>query len=215
MHCFGLLGIRGAEGGTPRLGIPNQTVRALMYGYLRDAYDDVGAFSVDLFTFARLIREMARDGAWRPAVEFLAGVIARQTGVRDYIQGEKLLQGFLAAYLGASGHFVFHTERELNFGYADMVLEPLTARYPVMRHGYAIELEYLKREDGGEAKIAAAVRGAAEQLRRYLADERLARQYPSVRFTGLALVFRGWELVRCEEVSGGGERPPPQDPPMT
>ena len=215
MHCFGLLGIRGMEGGTPRLGIPNQTVRVLMYGYLRDAYDDVGAFSVDLFTFARLTREMARDGAWRPAVEFLADAIARQTGVRDYIQGEKLLQGFLAAYLGASGHFVFHTERELNFGYADMVLEPLTARYPVMRHGYAIELKYLKREEGGEAEAEAAAREAADQLRRYLADERLARQYPSVRFTGLALVFRGWELVRCEEVSGGGARPPPQDPPVT
>ena len=39
-----------------------------------------------------------------------------------------------------------------------------------------------------------------DQLRRYLADERLARQYPSVRFTGLALVFRGWELARCEAV---------------
>ena len=72
----------GVEGGAPRLGIQNQTVRRLMYGYLRDAYDDVGAFSVDLFTFARLTREMARDGAWRPAVEFLAGAIARQTAIR-------------------------------------------------------------------------------------------------------------------------------------
>ncbi len=204
MHCFGLLGIRGVADGTPRLGIPNQTVRRLMYGYLRDAYDDVGVFSVDLFAFDRLIRAMARDGAWRPAVEYLAEAIARQTGIRDYIQGEKLLQGFLAAYLGASGCFVFHTERELNFGYADIVLEPFVARYPTMRHGYAIELKYLKREDDDEARAAAAVREAVreavDQLRRYLADERLARQYPSVRFTGLALVFRGWELARCEAV---------------
>ena len=96
---------------------------------------------------------------------------------------------------------MFHTERELNFGYADIVLEPFVARYPTMRHGYAIELKYLKREDDDdEARAAAAVREAVDQLRRYLADERLARQYPSVRFTGLALVFRGWELARCEAV---------------
>ena len=39
------------------------------------------------------------------------------------------------------------------------------------------------------------------QLRRYLADERLARQYPNVEFKGVALMFRGWELVRGEEVA--------------
>ena len=29
----------------PRLAIPNQTVRRLMYGYLRDGYRDVGVFA--------------------------------------------------------------------------------------------------------------------------------------------------------------------------
>ena len=42
MHYFGLLSIRDVTAGVPRLGIPNQTVRRLMYGYLRDAYNDVG-----------------------------------------------------------------------------------------------------------------------------------------------------------------------------
>ena len=47
LHYFGLLSIRAVERGMPQLGIPNQTVKRLMYGYLRDAYDDVGVFSVD------------------------------------------------------------------------------------------------------------------------------------------------------------------------
>ena len=37
LHCFGLLSIQGVVDGRLRLGVPNQTVRRLMYGYLRDA----------------------------------------------------------------------------------------------------------------------------------------------------------------------------------
>ena len=207
LHCFGLLSIRDVVDGRPRLGVPNQTVRRLMYGYLRDAYRDVGVFSVDHLAFENLTWAMARDGTWRPAVDYLADALRRQTSVRDYVQGERLLQGFLAAYLGAASCFVFHTEQELGKGYADMVLTPLTVRYPTLRHGYVVELKYLKRDDSDEELVNSALETAKDQLGRYLADERLARLHPSVRFTGIALVFRGWELVGAEasEVALGDE----------
>ena len=51
-------------------------------------------------------------------LEFLAAAIRRQTGIRDYIAGEKVNQGFLAA----TDHFMFHTERERGGGYADICL---------------------------------------------------------------------------------------------
>ena len=202
LHYFGLLSIREVRDGMPRLAIPNQTVRRLMYGYLRDGYRDVGVFAVDRHAFGRLVHEMAYRGAWRPVLEFLSDAIAGQTSIRDYIDGEKVIQGFLAAYLSATEHFVFHTERELGGGYADICLEPHVQRYAGMRHGYVIELKYLKRgEPAGEARVARAAREAAAQVRRYVADERLARQYPTVRFTGLAVVFHGWELAHTEAVS--------------
>ncbi len=201
LHYFGLLSIRGVTAGTPRLGVPNQTVRQLTYGFLRDGWDDVGVFAVDLYRLERLTRRMAYDGAWRPVLEFLRDAVARQTGIRDYLSGEKVVQGFLAAYMNVTSCFVFHTERELGGGYADICLEPLLARHPGVRHGYVIELKYLKRGEGDAgARVEAAVRDAAAQLRRYLADERLARQYPEARFTGLAVVFHGWEMARCEAV---------------
>ena len=46
----------------------------------------------------------------------------------------------------------------------------------------------------------AAAAEAAAQLRRYLAEERLARQFPGVRFNGLIVVFHGWELAFCDAV---------------
>ena len=73
-----------------------------------------------------------------------------------------------------------------------------------MRHGYLIELEYLKRGEGSAQAVEAAARRAGVQLRQYLADEALASQYPSVRFTGIALVFHGWEMAWCDAVAGDG-----------
>ncbi len=198
LHYFGLLSIRDVVERVPRLAIPNQTVKRLMYGFLRDGYRDVGVFSVNLFRFEQLMMRMATEGEWRPAFEFLSEAIARQTGIRDYIGGEKVIQGFLAAYLSVADHFVFRN---------NICLEPLVARYPHLRRGYLIELKYLKRserlqrnESVDEAGVAAAVGEATAQLERYLAEERLARQFPGVRFIGLIVVFHGWELVYCDAV---------------
>ena len=198
LYYFGLLSIRGASEGRTRLGIPNQTVRRLMYGYLRDGYRDVGVFSVSHYRFSGLVVDMAYRGAWQPALAFLAEAIAAQTGIRDYLDGEKVVQAFLAAYFSLVGHFLIHSERELAKGYADLHLEPFLARYPDVRYGYVLEIKYLKRgEAADETAVAARLREARGQLRRYLADESLRRQ-ASVRHVGLAVVFHGWEMVACE-----------------
>ena len=211
LYYFGLLSIRGAANGRTRLGIPNQTVRRLMYGYLRDGYRDVGVFSVSHHRFSGLVVDMAYRGAWRPALAFLADAIGAQTGIRDYLDGEKVVQAFLAAYFSIVGHFLIHSERELNKGYADLHLEPFLARYPDMRYGYVIEIKYLKRgEEANAAAVESRLEGARTQLRGYLADARLRRQSPAVRHVGLALVFHGWELAACDAVgdeTDAGTRP--------
>ena len=201
LHFFGLLSIREVVERVPRLAIPNQTVKRLMHGFLRDAFRDVEVFSVNLFRFEQLMMGMANRGEWRPALEFLSEAIARQTGIRDYIGGEKVIQGFLAAYLSVTDYYVFRSEAELGKGHADICLEPLVARYPNLQRGYLIELKYLKRSESvDEAAVAAAAAEATAQLKRYLAEERLARQFPGVRFIGLIVVFHGWELVFCDAV---------------
>ncbi len=211
MHYFGLLSLRGVPGVMPRLAIPNQTVKRLMYGFLRDAYRNVEVFSVNLFRFEQLMLRMATEGEWRPVLEFLSEAIARQTGIRDYIGGEKVIQSFLAAYLSVADYYVFRSEMELGQarsapadwpGHADIALEPLVARYPHLRRGYLIELKYLKRSaPADEAEVTAAAGEAAAQLGRYLTEERLARQFPGVRFIGLIVVYHGWELVFCDAVA--------------
>ena len=206
LHYFGLLSIRAVERGMPRLGIPNQTVKRLMYGYLRDAYDDVGVFSVDVYTFFRLAQAMAYDGAWQPVLDFLRDALAEQTGIRDYMDGEKVVHGFVAAHLSLSQYFLLHSEYELNKGYADLYLEPFVAQYPDMQFGYVLELKYLKRSESlGESVVADRIQEAVLQLRSYLADPSLPRRYPSVRHIGLAMVFHGWELVAYQAIDDATE----------
>ena len=205
LYYFGLLSIRDVAHGVPRLGIPNQTVKRLMYGYLRDAYDDVEVFSVDVYTFSRLMRQMAYEGAWRPVLDFLRDALAEQTGIRDYMDGEKVIHGFVAAHLSMVGQFILHSEYELNKGYADLYLEPFLAQYPDIQYGYVLELKYLKRRESlDESVVAQKVQEAVLQVRSYLADPSLRRRCPSVQHTGLAVVFHGWELVAYQEVEDAG-----------
>ena len=114
--------------------------------------------------------------------------------------------GFVAAHLSVADYYVFRSEPELGQttsrpGHADIALEPLVARYPQLRRGYLIELKYLSRSESERGRVAASAGEATAQLQRYLADERLARQFPGVRFTDLALVFHGWEMVFCDAVA--------------
>ena len=132
---------------------------------------------------------MACRSAWRPVLEFLAAAVARQTGIRDSIAGEKVLHGFLAACMGIADCFLFRSERDLNSGYADIRLEPFLADHPQMRHGYLIELKYLKRGAGDAQAVEAAARQAGAQLRQDLA---------------IALVLHGWEMAWCDAVGGDG-----------
>ena len=205
LHYFGLLSIRDVVHGVPRLGIPNQTVKRLMYGYLRDGYDDVGVFSVDVYTFSRLMRRMAYEGAWQPVLDFLRDALAEQTGIRDYMDGEKVVHGFVAAHLSMIDQFLLHSEYELNKGFADLYLEPFVAQYSDIGYGYVLELKYLKRSEAlDESVVADKVQEAVLQLRGYLADPSLPRRYPSVQHLGLAMLFHGWELVAYEAVGDAG-----------
>ena len=165
-------------------------------------------FRVNVFRFEQLMLRMANEGEWRPVLEYLSEAIAAQTGIRDYIAGEKVIEpragalGFLAAYLSIADYYVFLSEAKLGKGHADIALEPLVARYPQLERGWLIELKYLSRSESvGTKRVETAAAEATAQLQRYLADERLARQFPGVRFTGLAVVFHGWEMVFCDAVA--------------
>ncbi len=181
------------------LHIPNRTVMKLMYGYLREGYEDVDVFGVDLWRFSGLVREMARNGDWEPVFRFLADEVERQTSIRDFLDGEKVVQTFLLAYLNVADYYFTRSEEEMGKGFADLWLEPFSAKYPEVGFCYLIELKYIPRSEFSDDKRKAKLSKARGQLVQYARDERVVRQTRGTTLKCLALVFSGWEMVAAEE----------------
>ncbi len=206
LHYLGLLSIVKKQLSQVVLQIPNRTVQELMYGYMRDSYEEAQVFRINLEHFASLVDAMALNGDWKPVFTFLAEAIEQQTSVRDYLQGEKVIQGFLLAYLNVSNPFLCHSEREFSKGFVDLFLEPFLDQYPEIPYGFLIELKYLKRQETLKtSNVEYTVAEAKSQLRTYLQDRSL-HKYASVTFMGIVLVFHGWEMIVCEVLEGS----PPQ-----
>ena len=192
---FGLLSFAPASGTRTVLQIPNLTVQKLMYGYLRDAYADVDIFRVDLWRLANMLGDMAYDGVWEPVFDFLAGEVKNQTSVRDYLAGEKVIQGFLLAYLNLTDYFLPGTEMEMNKGFADIFLEPFWARFPDMGYGYVIELKYIKRGELTRDILEKKIAEAREQLDKYAQDDHIVKAMSKGKLKKIVLVYHGWEMV--------------------
>ncbi len=196
---FGLLTFAGEHEGEPLLRIPNRTVKDLMYSYLRDGFRDVDAFRLDLRHFGRLLRGLAYRGEWQAVFDFLAAEIQQQTSIRDYLKGEKVIQGFLLAYLNVSHFFLTWSEREMGNGFVDLYLEPFLARYTDMKYGYLIELKYITRGEFSQDKLQEKIEKAEHQLQQYANDVRIQAVAQQVTLKKLIVIFNGWELVYREE----------------
>lgn len=201
LFYFGLLSIRAVRGENQVLSIPNMTVKKLMYEYIRNVFDDIGIFRIDVWELAGMIHEMAYKGDWKPVFRFIAREIKEQTSVRNYLDGERAVQMFMLAYLNISNYYLCQTEREMSKGYADIFLEPFLARFPDMKYGYLIEMKYITRKEYTDALKQEKIRQAEEQLQKYADDEKLKKLTRGYTLRRLILIYKGWELVHDSEIT--------------
>ncbi|MEZ4865545.1 MAG: PD-(D/E)XK nuclease domain-containing protein [Caldilineaceae bacterium] len=121
--------------------------------------------------------------------------VKEQVSVRDYLGAEKMIQGFLLAYLNVSHFFLTWSEREMGGGFVDFYLEPFLARYREMQFGYLVELKYIARSDFTQSQLENKIQEAEAQLARYGNDPRIQQVATRVTLKKLVLVYSGWELV--------------------
>ena len=141
---------------------------------------------------------MALHGEWEPVFRYFAAELERQSAVREFIEGEAHVKGFLLAYLGLTRGYIVLPEHESSKGYADFYMMPDLQRQPDIAYSYLVEVKYARR-DATPAELAALKEQAASQLSRYAADEKVQKSKGHTALRLLILLFRGWEL-EAEEV---------------
>lgn len=199
LFYFGMLSIQGTDFGSAILGIPNLTVREQLYTYLVEAYREAKMFDLDLSSFSGLVKGMALRGEWEAVFRFFARELERQSAIREFIDGEAHVKGFLLAYLGLTQGYVLFPEHESSKGYADFYMMPDLLHQPDIAYSYIVEVKYTKR-DASEGEIASLKKEAAEQLVRYAADEKVLRTKGGTKLELITLVFKGWELIIAEKL---------------
>jgi len=206
LFYFGLLTIKGVKvpGEKPVLRIPNEAIKRLYYDYIHEAYEETGTFSLDYDRYEDLMGDMAYQGEWVPLFKYIALRMKESMSLRDLITGEKSIQAFLNVYLGLSQRYIVHVEKELNKGFADIVMEPFKARFPEIKYAYLIEIKYMKKVKGKKAKengkLQQLIAEAKKQLSKYSMDSKFEKSMTGTNLIKLVLVFTGIELVHIEEV---------------
>ena len=197
LYYYGMLTIGGVRGESLKLVIPNNNVRIQYYQYMLDEYQTINALPIaDLRT---AYDGAALDGDWRPLVEFICKAYHDTTAVRQLIEGERNLQGFMNAYLTLTNYYQVAPEMEFSHGYCDFFLLPNYLTYPMVAHSYILELKYLKT-DATDAEAEKQWTEAVEQIKGYAADKKLQSMLHGTTLHPIIIQIKGYDLVRYAEV---------------
>ena len=198
LYYYGLLTICGTRGDRLKMCIPNNCVREQYFGFLRDYYQQF--HTINLSHLKDLIDNFAYDGHWKPFFESIALAYRENSSVRDAMEGERNLQGFLKAYLALASYYLMEPELEMNYGYCDFFLLPDKQRYPDVAHSYILELKYAGRT-ATDTELETQAEKGRRQLLQYSKDKIALQLAKDTTLHLILLQFRGWDLVKCEEIA--------------
>ena len=197
LYYYGMLTIGGVIGERLKLIIPNNNVRLQYYQYLLDEYSSI--HSVDISGLDDYFDQAALDGNWQPLLSFICKAYHDTTAVRQLIEGERNLQGFMNAYLTLTNYYLVAPEMEFSHGYCDFFLLPNYTVYPMVAHSYILELKYLKT-DATDAEAAQQWTDAVAQIKTYAADRKLQSMLHGTQLHLIVVQIKGYDVVKMEEI---------------
>ena len=200
LYYYGMLTIGGTVGDRLKLVIPNNNVRLQYYQYLLDEYSSI--HSIDVSELDDAFDMAALDGDWQPLIKYICRAYHDTTAIRQLIEGERNLQGFMNAYLTLTNYYLIAPEMEFSHGYCDFFLLPNYAVYPMVKHSYILELKYLKA-DATDVDAKRQWSEAVDQIKIYAADKKLQSMLHGTQLHPIVVQIKGYDAIRIEEVGGG------------
>jgi hypothetical protein len=100
--------------------------------------------------------------------------------------------------------YLVYSEKELEKGYADLVLEPFLVQYPGLKYSDLIEIKTIKPRDKKKEltpeKIKTIKEEAGRQLDKYSLDEKFRKSIGQTTLKKLVLIFSGNQMVHHSEI---------------
>lgn len=176
-----------------KLSIPNQTIKKIVAEFIQSAYRDV-SFNPFIEKFNQHLENFGYEKDLK-VFHYLADEVKANSVIRDYIDGENFIKGFLIAYFSLNPYYEVMSEVEMNKGFADITLNPSKEEIP---YGALIELKYIPRSKYTKQLQEQKIEEAKEQLKTY--DPTSITKLRAKPFVKIVLVYNGWEMVVCEEI---------------
>ena len=198
LYYFGLVTLGGLYRGRIKFVIPNEVVREQIYTYLLDNYHD-NHLSADQERISQLEENMAYDGDFKPFFRYIADSIHTYASQRDRQKGEAFVHGYTLALTSQCRFYRPISELDNQNGYADIFLRPLYEIFTDMEHSYIIELKYLKSQ-ASDSEVQEAASKASAQVCRYADTLNVNAHIAHTRLHKVYVIYRGVEMVACEEV---------------
>ena len=199
LYYFGLVTIGGTYQGDTRFVIPNEVVREQIFTYLLEAYKE-NDLSIESYDIRKKEQLMAYRGDFKPFFQYIADSIYTYASQRDRQKGEAFVHGYTLALTSQCRFYRPISELDNQGGYADIFLRPLHEIFSDMEHSYIIELKYLKSQ-ASEAEVQAATEQAKAQVCRYAETVNVNEHIAHTKLHKVYVVYRGVEMVACEEVN--------------
>ena len=197
LFYYGMLTIRGTLGASLKLGIPNNNVRIQYYNYLMQAFQQIHPTAISRLNIPYY--QAAVEGNWQPMMDYILKAYHDTTAIRQLIEGERNLQGFMNAFLSLDPYYLVAPEMEFSHGYCDFFLLPNYTVYPMVAHSYILELKYLKT-DATDTEAEKQWTDAVAQIKTYAADRKLQSMLHGTRLHSIVVQIKGYETIRIEEV---------------
>ena len=199
LFYFGMVTIDGTYDGSTKFIIPNEVVRDQMYTYLLDTYKE-NDLVYDRYSKGKLESKLAYHGDYKAYFEFIADSLKRYSSQRDKQKGEAFVHGFTLAMTSQNQFYRPISELDNDGGYADIFLSPLCDIYKDMVDSYIIELKYCKTNTTDE-QLQVLFKEASAQICRYADSDIVKESVKTTKLHKLVVIYRGAEMVMCEEVS--------------
>ena len=175
-----------------KLKIPNQTIKKIVADFMHYAFKDMD-FNLHLQHFNNYLADFGYEKDLQ-VFHYLNEQTDSQSVIRDYIDGEGFIKGFLTAYLSLNPYYEVKTEKEVTKGFVDILLNPIKDE---IVYGAVIEIKYIPKNKFDDNLLKEKIEDAKEQLDRYNISK--VKNLQKKEFVKIILVYKAWELVYCEE----------------